>query len=323
MMNGIRKASFFSSLPGVGILLFSHPTIAADTPAEWLDRMAAAVLQSSYMGTVVRTRGGDAQALKIVHKVADGVVSEKVTLQEGNGLEIIRSGDEVHCILPDSKSVLVESWEDRSMIFSNLPERNVRFGHEYDLSLVRHERVAGRRAVLIAIRPHDVYRFGHRIWLDYETAFPLKTELVDGDGSLLHQVKFADINLETSIPEAALSPSIDIESFTFQAAEAKRVAVDIEIDWVCDDLPSGFQLVSAKSEQLPGTGAPVTHMRYSDGLATISVFIARAQKNKIAKRSTFGGSNAYSVEAGGYQITAVGEVPGVTAQRIATSMRQR
>lgn len=305
------------------MILVAQAAIAAETPSEWLDRMAAAMRTTSYTGTVIRSKGGNSEALKIVHRVADGVVSEKVTVQEGNGLEIIRSGNEVHCILPDSKAVLVESWEDRSMLFSNLPGGNIRFGHEYDLSLVRQDRVAGRKAVLLAIRPHDEFRFGHRIWLDRKTAFPLKTELVDINGSVLEQVKFADINLVSSIPPEALSPSISLESFTFQAVAAKPIAVDVDVDWVCDDLPTGFELVTAKSEQLSASETPVTHILYSDGLATISVFIAKAQKNKIARRSNVGGSNAYSLQVDGYQITAVGEVPALTAKRIATSMRLR
>ena len=77
-------------------------------PNEWLNRMAAAVQQTSYEGTVIRVREGKTEALKVVHTVADGVIREKLVAQEGDGLEIIRNGNEVHCILPDRKSVLVE-----------------------------------------------------------------------------------------------------------------------------------------------------------------------------------------------------------------------
>ena len=97
-------------------------------PNEWLNRMAAAVQQTSYEGTVIRIRHGQAEALKVVHTISAGVVHEKVVSQEGDGLEIIRKGNEVHCILPDSRSVLVEEWDDRSTLFSTLPSSEVRFG---------------------------------------------------------------------------------------------------------------------------------------------------------------------------------------------------
>lgn len=293
------------------------------SPTDWLDRMSTAVSTIDYEGTVIRRQNGEAQALKVVHKVVDGVVNEKVITQEGSGLEIIRIGNEVHCILPDKKSVLIEQWNDRSTLFSTLPSSEVTVGSEYDLSLVREERVAGRPAVLLAVRPHDSFRFGHRIWLDRETAFPLRTELIGNDGELIEQFKFADINLESSVSEQSLAPSIDLDSFTWYTDPVRVEAADIDTDWVCDDLPAGFRVISTKHEQLPGADAPVTHIVYGDGLATVSVFVAEKQDQEIARRSNLGASSSFSIKSGDYQITAVGEVPAETVQRIASSMRLR
>ena len=75
-----------------------------------------------------------------MHLVVDGIVRERVLIQEGNGLEIIRNGNEVHCILPDKKSVLVEEWNDQSTLFFSMPSSDIRFGSEYDVSIVREER---------------------------------------------------------------------------------------------------------------------------------------------------------------------------------------
>jgi sigma-E factor negative regulatory protein RseB len=292
------------------------------TPNEWLDRMSSVISTVDFEGTVIRRKNGRAEALKVVHRVVDGVVNEKVITQEGNGLEIIRSGNEVHCILPDKKSVLIEQWNDRSTLFSTLPSSEVRFGSEYDVSIVREERVAGRRALLIAIRPHDGFRFGHRLWLDRDTAFPLRTELVDNSGYVVEQLKFADIALDSSIPDQALAPSFNLDDFTWYTEPSRDEARDIETDWVSDDLPAGFRVMSTKTEKLPGADAPVTHIVYGDGLATVSVFIADQQDRKIAERYSVGASNSYSTVIDDSQITAVGEVPAVTVQRIAVSMRR-
>lgn len=293
------------------------------SPVEWLERMSNAVSSIDYEGTVIRRQDGEAQALKVVHKVIDGVVNEKVITQEGNGLEIIRIGNEVHCILPDKKSVLIEQWNDRSTLFSTLPSSDVTVGAQYDLSVVREERVAGRSAVLLAVRPHDSFRFGHRIWLDRETAFPLRTELIGNDGEMIEQFKFADINLESTVSQQALAPSIDLESFTWYTDPVRVEAAEVETDWDCDDLPAGFRVISTRHEQLPGADTPVTHIVYGDGLATVSVFIAEQPDQEIARRSNLGASSSFSIESGNYQITAVGEVPAETVQRIASSMRLR
>ena len=322
-MNCTRCKSESQWLLAVFLLVAGTSAAARDriSPNEWLDRMSAAVATIDYEGTVIRRQNGEAQALKVVHKVIDGVVNEKVITQEGNGLEIIRIGNEVHCILPDKKSVLIEQWNDRSTLFSTLPSSDVSVGSEYDLSLVREERVAGRPAVLLAIRSHDSFRFGHRIWLDRETAFPLRTELVGNDGQLIEQFKFADINLESAVSQQALTPSVSLDKFTWYTDPVRVEAAEIKTNWVCDDLPPGFHVISTKHEQLPGADTPVTHIVYGDGLATVSVFIAENQNQEIARRSNVGASSSFSFESGNYQITAVGEVPAETVQRIASSMR--
>jgi sigma-E factor negative regulatory protein RseB len=206
-------------------------------------------------------------------------------------------------------------------LFSTLPSSDIRFGNEYDVSIVRKERVAGRKAVLLAIRPHDDYRFGHRLWLDIETGFPLQTKLIGDDGDTIAQVKFADISLESEIHASALTSSIDTENFRWFVNPKRKISHSIDTAWSSDDLPPGYRAVSTHEEELPGRTSPVTHILFSDGLANVSVFIAPAEKKRPARRSRAGTSNSYSVQLGEYQVTAVGEVPAATVERIATSMR--
>ena len=292
-------------------------------PNDWLNRMAAAVQQTSYEGTVIRIRAGEVEALKVVHTISDGIVYEKVVSQEGDGLEIIRKGNEVHCILPDSRSVLVEEWDDRSTLFSTLPSSEVRFGSEYDVSLVHEERVAGRQAVLVAIRPHDEYRYGHRIWLDTETAFPLKTQLISTDGTPIDQVKFADIKLSRSIDPDILAPSIDISSFRWVDQPPRHIGDAIDTKWRSADLPRGFRAVATHGEMMPGGTDVTTHIVYSDGLANVSVFIAPAGDSTEEGAFEVGGASSYSTVIEGYRVTAVGEVPSITLEQIATTMMPR
>lgn len=291
------------------------------TPNDWLDKMAHAVQTASYEGTVIRIQNDNIEALKVVHTVTDGVVREKVIVQEGNGLEIIRNGNEVQCILPDRKSVLVEEWNDQSALFSSLPSGAIRFGTEYDVSIVREQRVAGRKTVELAIRPHDEYRFGHRIWLDIETGFPLQTKLVAQDGAAIEQVKFADIVLGEDIHASAFDPSISTENFRWFTQPKRKITHVVDSPWQSDDLPSGFRVVSTHEENLSGRDTAVTHILFSDGLANVSVFIEPASDRKIATQSKVGSSSSYSTETEGFRVTAVGEVPAATVQRIATSMR--
>ena len=318
----IKRSMFATGLSMTVASMFVGGPVQADRqPEDWLNRMGAAVQSTSYEGTVIRIRGGTAEALKVVHTVKDGVVMEKVVAQEGNGLEIIRNGNEVHCILPDQKSVRVEEWDDQSTLFSTLPTSDINFGSEYDVAIVRKDRVAGREAILLAIRPHDGYRYGHRIWLDVETSFPLQTQLMS-DGSAIEQVKFADITLNQEIHASALQPSVSTKGFTWLRPPSGHKGTNIETPWSCDELPAGFRAVSTHEETMEGSDETVTHILFSDGLANVSVFIATASGEVVAGPAQVGGSNSYSFESSGFEITAIGEVPAATVLQIATTMRQ-
>jgi sigma-E factor negative regulatory protein RseB len=308
----------------IGGIAFQASAALAETasPQAWLDRMADAVQTANYEGTVVRIRGGETEYLKVVHAVTDGVIREKVIAQEGNGLEIIRNGNEVHCILPERKSVLVEEWDNQSTLFSTLPSSDIHFGSAYDVSILKKERVAGRKAVLIAIRPHDEYRYGHRIWLDVETGFPLQTHLVS-NGEAIEQVKFADISLDEEIHSSALAPSYRIDTFTWITEPARAPKQPAESDWHSSDMPAGFETVAVHAEEMPGNEGLVTHMIVSDGIASVSVFIASGNDQGIDGRSSIGSSNSYSIGVEGYVVTAVGEVPAKTVEQIARSMQRR
>jgi len=298
------------------------------SPVDWLNRMAVAVSNTDYEGTVIRRQRGETEALKIAHKIIDGVVNERLVSQEGNGLEIIRIGNEVHCILPDQKSVLVEDWNNQSTLFSALPQRDATSSPHYNVSFVREGRIAGRPAVQVAIRPHDQFRYGHRIWLDESTAFPLKTELLGTDGELLEEIKFADVKLDENVAMESLGPSISLDSFTWYRQPARYAVEDVDTNWQSDDLPAGFRPVSSRSETIAGPEASdaeavTTHLVYSDGIANVSVFIETRTGEEKSGWALVGTSNSYTAEVNDFQITAVGEVPGITVQRIASSMRQR
>jgi sigma-E factor negative regulatory protein RseB len=224
--------------------------------------------------------------------------------------------------LPDRKSVLIEQWNSQSTLFSALPGGDIRFGSHYDLSVVREERVAGRAAVLIAVRPHDQFRFGHRLWLDRETAFPLRTELVDPNGELIEEIKFADIRLGELVSSDALLSDFNLDEFTWYTEPVRAPPQPVDSDWVSDDLPAGFVVVSTTTEQLPGADGPVTHIIYDDGLAAVSVFVSKNSQASVAERSRIGSSSSFSTVSEEHRITAVGEVPQETVKRIASSMRR-
>jgi hypothetical protein len=72
-------------------------------------------------------------------------------------------------------------------------------------------------------------------------------------------------------------------------------------------------------------GGPAEHLVFSDGLASVSVFVERGHNPDGQRRgddaATLGTSSAYSIAVQGYRITAVGEVPPATVRAIAQAIR--
>lgn len=93
--------------------------------------------------------------------------------------------------------------------------------------------------------------------------------------------------------------------------------------WEADTLPAGFQMTASARQMLPS--GPVEHLVFSDGLASVSVFVdlGRADGGGTAHddaAATLGTSSAYSTVVRGYRVTAVGEVPPETVRVIAHAM---
>jgi len=298
--------------------------LAETSPAEWLQRMSVAVEQADYSGTVVRIHNGQVQTLRVVHSYEDGRVSEKLESLDGAGREIIRAGDEVHCILPESRMVLVEQQINQEGLFGRLAVQPGALARSYDVAIEDYERVVGRPSVRLAIRPRDHFRFGHRLWLDKASALPLRRQVVGTGGDIVEEMRFAEITIGKPIPASAFRPSVDIEGFTWvrHAGETEGRDGINPTGFEAREVPRGFRLVSAGNERFPDSEGEVAHIVYSDGVASVSVFVAPGQSgaDKLEGASRIGAAYAYGTVVNGHQVTVIGEVPGHTVRMIANSL---
>lgn len=288
----------------------------------WLDRMNRAVEELNYRGTFVHVLGGTAETLHIVHRNGDGASGERILSLDGVGREIIRQGDEVQCILPDRRVVLLETRSDASPLVSALPGDTTELEPHYELTLHSTARVANRAAQMVEIKPRDAFRYGYMLWLDQETAMPLKSQLVDEQGDIVEQILFTEIDIVDEMSATELEATIDTTGFTtLRPPESQPLAVE-SIPWRAAAVPGGFKLSVATQSPIAGSEYPVEHLVYSDGLATVSVFI-EDPKNQAAVTDGFsnlGSTNAFSLTLRGRKVTAVGEVPRQTVRTIASSL---
>lgn len=306
----------------VAVACLAAADVSAQDAPVWLERMNKAVEQLNYRGTFVHMHAGIAETLHIVHGFDSGRVSERLLSMDGAGREIIRNGNEVKCIFPDKRMVLLEPARELSPLVSSLPSYSEELEPHYEFELIKSVRVLQRMTQVIGITPRDRFRYGYRLWLDEATAMPLKTQMRDENNELIEQILFTDFENLDAVPAEALLATIDTQGFTEFHGSKHSSLPGAEVAWRADIVPGGFQLSAAKRSSLAGSEYPVDHLVYTDGLATVSVFIEdpKAKAEVEDGFSTVGSINAFSLTLDGRKVTAVGEVPRQTVQMIASSL---
>jgi sigma-E factor negative regulatory protein RseB len=320
-----RRTAWFWPVALAGLLPVC--TWAADA-RDWLTRMEQAVETMNYEGTFVHIAGGTMETMQVVHRVKDGRVTERLYSRDQPGREVIRKDEKVTCIFADQRTVLVErrKSQERSPLRAALPRYSAELDRWYEFREGGNGRKLGRVVRMIEVLPRDSLRYGHRLWLDEATAMPLKVQLVDSSGHAVEEVQFVSIELPATIPDARLEPAVDLGGFSWYVHDPDELAAEGESNpgWTASDVPSGFRLMTARRQFLPGASQAVEHLVYSDGLASISVFVEPADSVDEALKgaSRIGGASAFSTVHEGHQITAVGEVPASTVREVARSLRR-
>lgn len=280
-------------------LFFSANAGAAESisPGQWLEKMSSALQEQNYQGVFIYRRAEDLAAMKVTHVADEQGAREMLETLTGEARREIRT-------TPPSNADGVGHL--------------AKIDHFYNLKLLGNDRAAGRVTQLISVTPMDEYRYGYRLWLDQETGLLLKSDLLDQKGEILEQVMFT--SLELLQPEQ-IADAIDIKSGS--AMPNSTTTPDLAIsknNWVVGTLPKGFVLMSAQSDS---PNSAFDHSVYSDGLASVSVFIERAKSegDAFVGVSRMGAVSAFGSVDAGYQITVVGDVPEVTVTTIGQSIR--
>lgn len=305
------------------LCLLAAPVRAADEPHDWLLRIAQAARQLNYDGTFVYQHGAQLETMRIVHRVVNGVTEERLVSLTGAPREVIRTEREVRCYLPDSNTIVVEHRRANGQGFpALLPERLRDLEENYVLELGRAARVTGRPVQELVIRPRDEYRYGYRLWADRETGLLLKADVIDDKGRVLEQFMFTQIAIGGDIPASAIAPQTKDAGMVWHRDAVSEVRV--APGWRATKLPRGFKLASSVLRRMPLRQDPVQQLVYSDGLATVSVFIERLREGgppPTADGPTrMGALYALGRPIDSHHVTVVGEVPAKTVAMIGASV---
>ncbi|MBI1732084.1 MAG: MucB/RseB C-terminal domain-containing protein [Gammaproteobacteria bacterium] len=307
------------------LLLFSLPAPGVEPSSarafDLLNKMSRAVRTANYAGVFIYRIGPQTDSIRIIQRGGADAEQERLISLNGTPREVIRNKETVTCIYPENQVVMVEKTGPRRYIVQ-LPEPVERFAAGYTFTVAGEERVAGRDTWVVGVLARDIYRYGYRFSIDKESFLPLRTELRSHFGSTIEEVMFTQIEVLPEIADSDLQPGFSGQGFRWMhAAPAGEGRPAADGRWQVTWMPEGFHISHHERRSLAGSGDTLDHLAYTDGMSSVSIFVERVgDEAPQLGPLKIGGVNAFGRLVRGHQITAVGEVPPATVQRIANSV---
>lgn len=302
----------------------------ADAPGEalsWLQRIVSAGQKLNYTGTFVYQNGAHTETSRVIHLIDAGVEREKLEVLDGSPREVVRQDDEVRCFLPEERTVIIDRQARHRLLPARLPEALANLPQFYEIRTGKSARVAGYDAQMIVLEPKDRMRYGHKLWAEIQSGLLLKARMVNSQGEPIEQFAFTQLQIGGNIDREALKPR-----FVTQAADWRQQNsnpgehVGDNGDWQFRSEVPGFRRSAGVKRQIGSDGRDTIHYLFSDGMATISVFVESMPASDDARRLGHfrnGATNIFRLARGEQLVTAIGEVPIETLRTLAAGMEAR
>lgn len=311
------------------VLLCAQGPLRADEMAadarQWLERMSSAAQSLNYTGTFVYQSEDKLEAMHIVHAMGSDGERERLLSLTGPNREVLRDNRIVTCILGDRQSVHVNKSRPRTPFPFSLPQELMQLERYYRFEVRGEDRVAGRECRVVAVKPRDKLRYGRRLCVHDDSHLLLRSELTSPDGRVIEQVMFTTVAFPQQINDSELQPTLGDASYSWQREPEQQPepgSKAVDSHWKVFQVPTGFMLTDHSWHQLSDDDPGVEHWVYSDGLASISVYIEASRgQGDYRGVSHRGALNAYGTMVDDYYVTVVGEVPRRTVEMIGNSVR--
>lgn len=311
----------------LGVACAAHGAPGNEDPLGWLNRAMVAARMATYTGTYAHSNGGRTSAVRISHMNVGKEEQERIQPLDGPAYDIVRRNDDMFCYFPDSKTVRVDRRITAHFFPAILAGSPTTIAASYEVKLGRTENVLEYNCQWIHLRPHDALRYEQALCSEVNSGLVVRAKTFNAQHHVIEQYTFTDLKIGS---QAALHP--DVKSI-FEArvkrwvtdAQPRDEAKAVDTGWMVTDPPPGFSRLTELHRTLPGRPAPVSQLVYSDGVATLSVFVeSNTTPPRTADASNEDGTTSFYVRpAGDTLVTVLGEVPLGTAQRFARSVTRR
>ena len=296
-----------------------QPNARAGTPSldQWLMRLHAASRGRAYSGTFVVTTGQYMSSSRIWH-VCDGQQQiEHVEALTGEPRSTYRRNDQVVTFWPASRVAIHERRESLGLFPDLLNRADSSVARFYQLKTAGRERVAGLLAEIAQLTPVDEMRFGFRIWTELKSGLVVKLQTLDQHQTVLEQAAFSELQMDAPVKMAKLAAQMEnTQGYQLRSAILRSTTADAE-GWRLTAVVPGFKPMSCNrrsAQNLPGTSDDTLQCVFSDGLASVSLFIepfdaARHLPAQHQQPMAMGATHVLMRQLGDWWLTAVGEVP--------------
>lgn len=298
----------------------------ADDPWQLLEKAAEAAHKLNYKGVFVYQIGQNVNSFQITHINYGTGEFARVTVLDGAPREVLRQGNETVIYQPRNERAMVEKRRVQSSFPAILPTLTDALKFSYQIRQAGLERVGGRDGVIIQLDPRDKLRYGYRFWLDRQSGLLLKSVMINERGDMVEQIAFNQLLLVNNPDMDWFHPGADSARINNMQVEEKARQYGVEGDgWVITQLPAGFHKVEQVRRNVSGKTVMASHLVFSDGLASVSLFIEPIEKNVAPKqgRCVQGATNVFADVVDDHQVIVVGEVPEATVRQIAGSVSFR
>ena len=203
---------------------------AAQLPTDvagWIARVQRAALERSYVGTfVVTTDAGATSGSRIWHACEGDQHMERIEALDGPARTIFRRNGEMRTFFHASRTVVTEPLRRSTPFSGAVPSLADQLDTLYRAERLGRQRVAGRDADVVWLRPRDALRFGYRIWSEQGSGLVLRLQTVQADGHVREQASFLQLELDALQGEHPLIlPSANCQKRKVSGRCAKRFPV--------------------------------------------------------------------------------------------------
>jgi sigma-E factor negative regulatory protein RseB len=321
--NRAARLPVFTALIALALMLVSPGVIAedkSDDPEYWLQRLGPALTKTSYRGVFVYARGDQVSSMQVAHRYRDGMVEERLVMQDGQIGEIVRKGMNVICVLPALGRMELNNVIPSGPFAEAFTNQLMPVDRWYRPEITGRDRIAGHDVVRLALNARDSLRYSHQLWLEESTGLPLKGKVLSISGDVLEYFHFTSLTISDNLADHEFMVQSEGREVYRTLAPQSSVKPEESMEgWTLGWRPNGFQPAAAPRS---GSGQAVA---FSDGLASFSVFVeAAAGAGMPSGASKIGATTVYmrrlEKNTEDFLVTVVGEIPLETALKVAQSV---